>query len=69
LRGCGIRQSGTGSEIGPGDKVRLEDRGGSPDSVCQSQIVEGDAGRARDKLRVDDRSSMCQEKRKMEGFM
>jgi hypothetical protein len=53
---------------GPGDKVRLEDRG-SPDFVCQNQIVEGNAGRVRDKQKVDDRSSMCQEKRKMEGFM
>lgn len=55
--------------VRPGDKVRFEDQGVSPDSVCQSQIVEGDAGRVRDKQRVGDRSSMCQEKRKMEGFM
>jgi hypothetical protein len=40
--------------------------------VCQIQIVEGDAGRVRDKQKVDDRpgmEGMCQEKRKMEGFM
>ncbi len=55
--------------VGPGDKVRLEDRGSSPDSVCQNQIVEGECGRVRDKQKVGDRPSMCQEERKMEGFM
>jgi hypothetical protein len=55
--------------VSAGDKVRLEDRGGSPDSVCQNQIVEGDSGRARDKRRDGDRSGMCQAKEKMEGFM
>ena len=68
---CGIRQSGTGSVISPGDKtqVRLEDRGVPRIPCVKIRLSRGDCGRVRDKQKVVDRPNMCQEKRKMEGFM
>ena len=48
----------------PAIREGLEDRGGSPDSVCQGKIVDD----KRDKGMVDDRLGMCKEKRRMGGF-
>lgn len=57
--------------FGPGDKVRVIGRiEVVPRIPCvRTRLSKVTPGGTRDKLEVGDRLGMCQEKRKLEGFM